>query len=148
MEKVSYSSIRSGTIDERENWIVVQQWFSRAFLARMFDEWVKSAAIVGTAGIRASEADKLQGASVWTGRRWPWVDPEGDANATEKDIDLGITSPSKVAAERGEDYATTLAAIEQDNKLREKHGLPPIGHGAAGKTAAQLKATSEKSAAG
>lgn len=126
LEKVSYSSIRSGTIDERENWIVVQQWFSRAFLARMFDEWVKSAAIVGTAGIRASEADKLQGASVWTGRRWPWVDPSSDIQAKKEEIALGLTAPSIIAAESGNEFAAIQAALENDNETRRERGLTEI----------------------
>jgi len=131
LEKVNYSSIRAGTIDERENWIVLQQWFSRTFLGRLFDEWLASAAIVGTAGLRAAEAEYLTGKSVWTGRRWPWVDPESDSKAISNDIDLGLTAPSRVAAERGEDYATTVAQIAEDNKARVAAGLPPIGHGKA-----------------
>lgn len=124
LEGVSYSSIRSGTIEEREQWIVLQDWFSRAFLRRVFAEWLETATLAGTISLK--QADAVRGKDKWSGRRWPWVDPRADIDAKQTEVALGLTSPSIIAAERGDDFLKIQNQLAADNKLRESLGLAPI----------------------
>ncbi|MBK7121299.1 MAG: phage portal protein [Comamonadaceae bacterium] len=40
LEGVNFSSIRSGTLEERDAWMVLQDWFAEAFLRPVFGEWL------------------------------------------------------------------------------------------------------------
>lgn len=124
LDNVSYSSIRSGTIEEREAWIVKQEWFARAFLRPVFKAWLRMASLVGT--ITIDEAERFAGKDIWTGRRWPWVDPEADIKSKKEEISLGLAAPSDIAAERGDDFNAIQGRIRKDNDARVSNGLPPV----------------------
>jgi capsid protein len=47
LEGVSFSSIRSGTLEERDAWMLIQEWFSQSFLDRVHAEWLQSALAFG-----------------------------------------------------------------------------------------------------
>lgn len=130
LDGVSYSSIRSGSIEEREQWIVAQSWFSRAYLRPLFSAWLKSAAAAGT--IKADDADQYAGRDQWTGRRWKWVDPASDAQEKRDLIAMGLAAPSTVAAENGDDFAEIQAQIRRDDEARKANGLPSITQPQAG----------------
>jgi lambda family phage portal protein len=131
LDGVSYSSIRSGSLEEREQWKVIQQWFSRNERQRIFSEWVKTAAITGKYGLRAGDVDEIIAAARWTGRRWAWVDPQSDLAAKKDEISFGLTAPQVIAAENGADYETNLELIKEANEARQIRGLSPIGSNAA-----------------
>lgn len=127
LDGVSYSSIRSGTIEEREQWKVLQQWFSSQCMQEIFSAWVESAAIGGDRGFGAGDVEDIKAAAVWTGRRWPWVDPQSDIAAKKEEIALGLTNPSKIAAENGDNYGAIQDALMRDNETRVASGLNPVG---------------------
>lgn len=129
LEGVSFSSIRSGTIEEREQWIVFQDWFARAFLRPVFAEWLRMAAL--GAVITPSEAEQFSGRDVWAGRRWPWVDPQSDIAAKKEEVALGLTTPSMIADERGTDFVAIQKQLANDNAVREGNNLSPIAQAAA-----------------
>jgi lambda family phage portal protein len=127
LESVNYSSIRAGTIEEREMWKVKQQWFSNAFLRPLFRAWLPMALLNGTVKLTPKQEEDFAHADTWTGRRWDWVDPSNDIAALKEQVALGITSPSQIAAERGQNFAQVTKQLEADNKLRVDAGLQPFG---------------------
>ena len=124
LDGVSYSSIRSGTIEEREQWIVLQDWFARAALRPLFAAWLEMAEVSGT--VTVAQAASCYGRDQWVGRRWQWVDPRADLDAKAQEIALGLTAPSTLAAEGGVDYAEVQAQIAKDEALRKSLNLPPV----------------------
>jgi len=127
LDGVSYSSIRSGTVEERESWKVLQQWFARNYCQRIFSEWVKMQAITGSYGITSNVASQIIRAARWTGRRWQWVDPKDDIATKKEEVAMGITSPSIIAAENGDDYEQIQEQLKADNEIRALAGLNPVG---------------------
>jgi lambda family phage portal protein len=127
LESVNYSSIRAGTIEEREMWKVKQQWFSNAFLRPLYRAWLPMAQLSGTVRLTAKQEKDFLEADVWTGRRWDWVDPSNDIAALKEQVALGITSPSQIAAERGQNFAQVTKQLAADNQLRVGAGLVPFG---------------------
>jgi lambda family phage portal protein len=127
LESVNYSSIRAGTIEEREMWKVKQQWFANGFLRPLFRAWLPMAILNGTIRLTPKQEAAFTGADSWTGRRWDWVDPSNDIAALRDQVALGITSPSQIAAERGQNFAQVTKQIEADNALRVGAGLAPFG---------------------
>ena len=47
LTEVSFSSIRSGTLEERDQWRVLQDWFASAVLEPLFHEWLQMALLSG-----------------------------------------------------------------------------------------------------
>lgn len=135
LEAVNYSSIRAGTIEEREMWKVKQQWFANAFLRPLYRAWLSMAVLNGTVKLTTKQEEFFSVSDVWTGRRWDWVDPSNDIQALKEQVALGITSPSQIAAERGQNFAQVTKQIEADNALRVDAGLAPFGTAAVDKPA-------------
>ena len=118
---VNYSSARAGTLEERDNWIVLQNWFIDGFLKVVFNDWIEQAlkknALKFYSGsvLPLSKLDKFA-EHEWQGRRWQWVDPMKDIEAARLAIKTGISSPQMVAAQNGvdvEDVLAQIAAFEQ-----------------------------------
>lgn len=122
---VNYSSARAGTLEERDNWIVLQNWLIGTFLRPVFLDWLasalKSGAITMPMG-SALPAEKYEkfAAHEWQGRRWTWVDPLKDIEAARLAIKSGIASPQMIAAQNGVDIDDILQAIAAfEGRVRE-----------------------------
>jgi lambda family phage portal protein len=115
---VSYSSIRSGTIEERELYATLQDFFIRAFLKKVVAKWAESAALVGT--ITLGEAEQTKTFS-FIGRKWKWVDPVSDLQAAEKELALGLVSKSELAANLGRDFAKVQSQIAKDTDTERQN---------------------------
>lgn len=129
LEGVNFSSIRSGTLSERENYMVMQNWMAETFLRPMFLDWLESALLKGACVMpngSALPAGKLSKFTVhaWQGRRWAWVDPEKDINASLLAIRGGLSTPQIVAAQMGLDIEDVIDALKQANTLATAAGLP------------------------
>jgi lambda family phage portal protein len=132
LEGVNFSSIRSGVIEERDNWMTRQAWFTDALLDVVYDEWIKAAllrsAITLPSGspLPASRLEKFR-AHQWQGRRWQWVDPYKDIMASVEAINNNLADPYTIAAQTGQDLEDVLAAVARANKFAEKLGLEKFG---------------------
>jgi lambda family phage portal protein len=128
LEGVNFSSIRAGTLEERDQWIGIQQWFIDAFLEPVYQDWIKSALAFGQitlangSPLPIEKADKFT-AHTWQARRWQWVDPLKDMNASVLAIQNGLKAPQDVAAELGVDYEDVLVKIKQAQDLAAKIGV-------------------------
>lgn len=129
LEGVSFSSIRSGVLEERDRWMADQEWFIRIFMERVFQRWLLMALLSGQirmpngSALPASKIDKFR-AHEWMPRRWGWVDPKNDAEANILSVRAGLTSPQDVCAAMGNDFDSTLEAISQARKQAAELGVP------------------------
>lgn len=125
LEGVNYSSIRAGVLEEREVWKGLQQWMSEQFLDWVYGEWLSYALtkgqVLSASGqpLPASRYAKFNEVS-WQGRRWDWVDPEKDLNASILAIKSGLKSRTEVVSEQGRDIAQVWQDLvrEQDEAAR------------------------------
>lgn len=129
LEGVNFSSIRSGVIEERDNWMALQNWMIESFLDDLFSTWLGFALLSGAipAGpsgtpLPVTKFDKFNKA-VWRGRRWAWVDPEKDANANITLINNGLRSREDVIDEQGGDIDETWAQLSEENKKMAQLGI-------------------------
>lgn len=125
LEGVSFSSIRSGTLEERDAWTAVQEWFVESVLERLWAEWLPTALAFGQilldngAALPLGKIDKFR-PHLFTGRRWEWVDPLKDIQADIAAIDAGLQSPQRVASKLGRDYEDLLVEIAAAADLRSR----------------------------
>ncbi|WP_082524893.1 phage portal protein [Pseudorhodoferax sp. Leaf274] len=128
LEGVSFSSIRSGTLEDRDMWMLIQRWFSQSFLRRVHAEVLRVGLAFGLfvmpngSALPLAKIDKFR-PHTWQGRRWEWVDPRADIEADVAAIDAGLKSPQSVAAKLGMDYEDLLQEIKQAEDMRKAAGV-------------------------
>jgi lambda family phage portal protein len=128
LEGVNFSSIRSGTLEERDCWMVLQEWFAQSVLERIFPQFLDAALTFGLAvmpngsSLSVAKREKFS-AHQWQGRRWEWVDPKKDIDADLTALDGGIKSPQMIAAKLGVDYEDVLAEIKAAQDMRDAMGI-------------------------
>jgi lambda family phage portal protein len=122
LEGVNYSSIRSGVLEERDSWQIIQSWMIDHFCQPIFEEWLSMALLTQAVRLPISKFDKFNSA-VWRPRGWDWVDPLRDLKAQRESLDAGLTTRAKIVASKGEDLEEIFEQLEQEEKLQEQHKL-------------------------
>lgn len=125
---VSYSSIRSGTLEERDRWSADQSWFIGAFLEPVYLAWLQMALLSGAIVMpngSALPASKLAKFSKheWQPRRWEWVDPKGDMDAKILSVRAGLMAPQDLCAAMGYDFEDTVRAIARAQQFAKAQGV-------------------------
>jgi len=117
--KANYSSERAAKLDERDQWKRIQGWFIDSFLNPVFSQWLSTALLSDQLTLPNDKYDKFN-APVWFARRWDWVDPQKDIEAKGKELELLLTTRTKIAAEKGEDFEELLEERkEEQEKIKE-----------------------------
>lgn len=128
LESVNYSSIRAGSLEEREVWKGIQNWMAESFLDWVYHDWLRFALLKGAikgpsgAGLPASRYDKFA-AVRWAGRRWEWVDPEKDMQARILAVQHGFTSRAAIVAEQGRDLQEVWEELRREQEMAKAMGI-------------------------
>jgi lambda family phage portal protein len=126
LTSVNYSSMRSGSLEERDAWmteqsILISQFVEPVFRA-WFRSWSSSAESPASAVVLASAY-----APAFYPRRWPWVDPRADADANVTLMANNMKSPFDVAAEMGNDLDDLYSSIKKAKDLADKYEITAPG---------------------
>lgn len=118
LEGVNFSSIRQGTLDEREHWKDLQEWLIETLVARVYAAWLPRALLQGRLvsrgrPLRPERIDRYSVVS-WQARRWQWIDPRADVDAAESAKNNMLTSPGQIIREQGLDPHTVWAESARD----------------------------------
>lgn len=113
LEGVSFSSIRSGELSDRDEWMVLQNWLITQLLVLVYEDWLDMALLRGAILLPNGSALPLAKRSkfiahLWQGRRWQWVDPLKDMTANILAIENGLASPQQIAAQTGRDIEEVI----------------------------------------
>lgn len=127
LEGVNYSSMRHGALQDRDEWKTLQDFQVAAMGLPIFEAWLDMGLLAGAIGnFPATKFEKFNAPEI-VGRGWQWVDPKNDAETAEKQIALGINTRQRLCAERGIDFADTVAQLRIEREMLEAAGLyrPP-----------------------
>lgn len=130
-ESVNFSSLRASVLEDRESYKVLQRLLIQQVLGPVFKEWLGMALLKRAIPLPLAKFDKYNQA-IWHGRRWGWVDPLKDIQATQAALESGLTTHSRVLAEAGEDLDETWDELSKEKKeaaalgLELKAFLPPV----------------------
>ncbi len=135
LEGVSYSSIRSGEMADRDAWRDMQTFMVEHLCEPIYESWLKWFLTAGLTKLPLARFDKFN-ASVWRPRGWAWVDPRNESEASVNDVQNNFKALEVVAAERGYDLEEIFEANAKARDLAEKYGLniPILSGEANGKT--------------
>ena len=123
LEGVNFSSIRSGVLEERQNWRVLQSWLIEHFHQEVYLEWLRLAFVNGQlASIPQQRFEKFANPK-WQARGWDWVDPLKDSKANLQEIQMGTKSRSDVLSERGKDIEEVFEQLKAETDMAEAVGI-------------------------
>lgn len=122
LEGVNFSSIRSGVLEEREQWRAIQSWLSQQLCRRVYRAWLVQALTTQALALPQRKFDKFTSVE-WQPRGWAWVDPLKDQQANALAVELGVMSRTEIAATQGRDFEDTLRQLERENELLRQYGL-------------------------
>lgn len=111
LTEVNYSSMRAGMLRERDGYRTLQRYVAANLNGKVYRTWLRTASLRGAIELPTPDPGAWS-AHQWQFRGWPWVDPLNDIQAAEREIRLGLTSRTRLCAERGlrfEDVAKELA---------------------------------------
>lgn len=126
---VNFSSIRHGTLDERETYKERQELVAEGICERVKNGALEYALLAGNVvadngkPLPATKVESLR-VVLWQGRRWEWIDPNADVKAAEGWKNNLMESPSQLIREQGEDPAKVWAETGEDIKAMQAAGIP------------------------
>lgn len=132
LEGISFSSIRSGTLEERAEWMCIQRWVIEHLLTPVYEQWLDMSLLRGVvlldngSPLPLAKRDKFAAHS-WKGRRWSWVDPLKDMAAAVLAIENGLSSPQKVADQMGMDIDEVIEDLGEFRKKLAEAGVELTG---------------------
>jgi lambda family phage portal protein len=122
LEGVNFSSIRSGVLEEREQWRQLQQWVIEQFCARVYRRWINLAIAHKKVRLPQNKLEKYHRVT-WQPRGWDWVDPLKDAKANADSIAMGVTTRAEVAAAKGRDLRDIFEQLQREQNMAAEYGL-------------------------
>lgn len=123
LEGVNFSSMRVGTIDDRDAWKDVQNDFADDFLQILRAAWLEMLLLTNRTSLPYSKFEKFNEAE-FHGRAWDWVDPEKDIDAALKAVDGTLSTLTDECASRGLDYEEVLEKRAAEIELAKKYKVP------------------------
>jgi lambda family phage portal protein len=123
---VSFSSVRVGTISERDHWITEQNQMIEQCKTPQFLAWLESFLELAISGNFPMEKFEKFAEHEWRGRRWMWVDPTKDMNAAKMAVDNGWKTNTDVASDLGNDYQDNLETMQREKNAQDKYGFVPV----------------------
>lgn len=129
LEGVNFSSIRQGTLEEREHWKELQEWLTEDLIQPVFEAWLKYSLLKGRIVVRGSPLSPALYAQIckavgWQPRRWQWIDPTADVDAAINSKEALLTSPGQIIREWGGDPDEIWGEIAADIDAMRARGIP------------------------
>ena len=120
---VSFSSVRAGTLAERDHWKILQDDFAEMFLAPVYRAWLNAFLATRLANPYVPSEYERLAEFEFRGRTWAWVDPMKDINSAAIAVEHGWKTDEQVAAEFGTDFDENLAEAMRVKPLKEAAGI-------------------------
>lgn len=122
LERVNYSSIRQGSLDERDSYKVLQSLMISEFCEPVFTDVLEMSLLTQKIQLPFTKFEKFN-KPVFYGRRWGWVDPLKDISAAEKEINLRLKSRTEIIAETGRDFRAVVDQIAEEEEYARSKGV-------------------------
>lgn len=119
----SYSTVRHGSIIERDHWAQVQEWYAKRFHNKVYRAWLEEALLSGALDLPANDPTAYYKV-IWRPRGFRQIDPLKDMNAYLTGIEQGIYTREQIVAEMGGDWRENIAVIASEMKFAQEAGVP------------------------
>ena len=122
---VSYSSIRAGTLAERDHWRIMQAQMIEQFVSPVFYAWLESFLTLAASGDYCAADFARLSEHEFRGRRWAWVDPVKDVNAAVTAVAHNWKTDEQIAADYGCDIDDNIESNARNKAKATALGVAP-----------------------
>jgi lambda family phage portal protein len=126
LEGVNFSSLRSGELDDRDAWRLLQSWMVSSLLLPIQRDWLEMSLTVGALPYSIRDFERLAAAR-FRPRGWSWVSPRDEATANASALMARTTSRQRICRERGEDWEEILEELAEEEAALRSAGLAAMG---------------------
>jgi len=121
-EQVTYSTMRSFALIERDDWQSLQQDFIDMWRRPLYDAWLRMALLTGRLKLASKNPGRYM-AVRHRPRGWPWIDPQKETKAAVMAIENGLGTRTSFLAEKGEDVEEVFRELKRELELAAELGL-------------------------
>tara|TARA_R110002012_G_scaffold180819_1_gene346720 strand:- start:232 stop:1719 length:1488 start_codon:yes stop_codon:yes gene_type:complete len=123
LEGVNYSSIRQGTIADRDNYRILQKFMVEHFVEPVFRKWLEMAISTGKINLPLTKFDKFADSVTFIPRSYEWVDPQKEANANISLLQNGLVTLQDIQKKYGRDVEELYEELDRETKLAENYDV-------------------------
>lgn len=124
----SYSASRAALLDAWRTFRIAREFLAAYFCQPVYEEWLADAVALGRINAPGFFNDAAVRAA-WCGTTWSGdgpgsIDPEKEANAAEKRMEIGLTNlPEEIVAYDGGDFETKHRVAMRVKQMRDEAGM-------------------------
>jgi len=122
LEGVNFSSIRSGTLSERDMYRILQAAMGENVHDDIFPDVLEMSLLTQQIKLPVEQIERFNFPK-WQFRGWDWVDPQKDVNADIDARDNRMTSLTRILAKRGIDFDDLMDEIEYEEAEMARRGI-------------------------
>lgn len=126
LSDANYSSLREGKLNEWKSISLYRDQLSEDFNSPVFRRWLDFAVMSGFVKMPKnyeSEKESKYYRDYWFGSPMAWVDPAKEMVAKKTELELSLTTRSRILAEIGIDFEEILQEKAKEKMLMEQYGV-------------------------
>lgn len=123
LEGVSYSSIRQGTMEDRDNFKMLQQFMIENFVDEVYRSWLEQAITYNAVTLPMSKYDLFADQVTYRPRGYPAIDPQKEVNANIAAINSGIMTLQDVHGQHGRDTEEVFEQVAREKDLAARYEI-------------------------
>lgn len=117
----SYSTVRHGSIIERDHWKQVQNFYAQRFHKKVYRAWLEAALLTGALDLLGMPEDYY--AVDFRPRGFKHADPLKDMRAYVEGISQGLFTREQIVAEMGGNWEENIKTIQKEQRFAAQHGV-------------------------
>ena len=122
LSSVNYSSLRAGSLEDRDQYRMLQTFMIEHFIEPIFRMWL-SQAMTTAIRLPIGKYDKFADNVSFVPRSWGWVDPHKEMQANINGLRHGVVTYQDIEANYGRDVEELFEQHEREEKLAEQYGI-------------------------
>jgi lambda family phage portal protein len=122
LSSVNYSSLRAGSLEDRDQYRMLQKFMVEHFVEPVFRSWLKNA-MTKSMNLPIQKYDKFADGVSFIPRSWGWVDPQREMAAHIAGLQNGIVTYQDIEASYGRDVEELFEQHDREQKLAEQYNI-------------------------
>lgn len=123
LSSVNYSSIRAGSLEDRAQFGVIQEFVVAHFIEPIFKEWLEMAMTTNQIPLPMTRFDKFADSATFIPRSWSYVDPQKEIQANILGLKSGQVTMADIQSAYGRDVEELFEQHDREKKLAEQYGV-------------------------
>jgi lambda family phage portal protein len=124
LEGVNYSSIRQGTLEERDNYRILQRFMIDHFIEPVFNRWLlQTMSFKDNFMLPPDKYDKFADNIQFIPRSWGWIDPVKEVKANVDGLNAGVVTMQDIQANYGRDVEELFEQHQREEELAKQYDV-------------------------